>query len=254
MINFDNFREEIKQIQKQRKSNDVFIKQTLLGFLKDTCIQLRDVVDVISDTDANFQIERATVEYGYIYNVVYHYQEPGYLYNKQIKVFTVLYYPGGDLNLEVNLWSTNEYEGTTGMIMRENLLKLLVEYNILSNVVKQLQTLLPMIKDLQTKQNKSERNMWKAYRSKTDEMFGMVNSYLIKGEFVTLTSLYDFTYGKTTFTGDVVCFSRTPNKRIGQLTIHNTLTQESVSWNKVSFNSVARISRDIVHHERKYGE
>jgi hypothetical protein len=254
MVNFNTFRDDIKQIQKQRKSNDVFIKQTLLGFLKDTCILLRDAVDSVADPDAHFQIDRVMVEYGHIYNVIYYYNEPGYSYPKQIKVFSVVYYPGGDVNLEMNLWSTNEYEGTVGMEMRENLLNFLLQYNLMGDIVKRLQHLIPMLKDLQNKQKQSESNMWKAYRSKTDEMFMEVNKTLVNGITIALTEPYDFTYGNRTFFGDILTFIKKDGKRNGELILHNTITHQSVSWDKLPLNSLARISRDIVHHERNLGE
>jgi len=254
MVNFNSFRDEIKQIQKQRKNNDVFIKQTLLGFLKDTCILLRDRVDTVSHPDAHFQIERVMVEYGHNYNVIYYYNEHGYSYPKQIKVFNIVYYPGGDLNLETNLWSTNEYEGTVGMEMRENLLNFLLQYNLIGDIVKRLQLLLPMIKDLQSKQKESESNMWKSYRIKTNEMFDEVNKNLINGVSISLTEPYDFTYGKRTFFGDIITFIKQEGKRNGELILYNSITNQSVSWDKLPLNSLARISRDIVHHEKNMGE
>jgi hypothetical protein len=254
MVNFNSFRDEIKQIQKQRKNNDVFIKQTLLGFLKDACVLLRDSVDSISHPDANFQIEREMLEYGHNYNVVYYYNEHGYSYPKQIKVFNIVYYPGGDVNLEINLWSTNEYDGTVGMEMRQKLLNFLLQYNLIGDIVKRLQYLLPMIKDLQSKQKESESNMWKSYHNKTGEMFNEVNKNLINGITITLTEPYDFTYGTKTFFGDILTFIKKDGKRNGELTLHNSTTNQSISWDKLPFNSLGRIARDLVYHEIRIGE
>ena len=254
MVNFDTFRNEIKEIHKKRKTYDVFIKQTLLGFLKDVCKILRDGVDTIANPEAHFQIERVMVDYAHLYNVVYHYNEPGQNYPRKIKVFNIEYYPGGDINLEVNLWSTNEYEGTYGMEMRENLLNYLFHNNIFTNIVKQLNTILPMVKDLQTKQKNSESEMWATHRKRTEQMFGEVYNLLLNGKTITLTEPYDFTYGNRTFFGDEITFTKQDGKRNGVLVINNLTKETNVSWEKLPLNSLARIARDLLYHEKNIGE
>jgi hypothetical protein len=251
MINFDEYRNKLKEIKGLKKHYDSFIKKNIIQTLKQIVVELRDELDTHCDEYGILQVNAEMNNHTHIYTLDYQYSDTEYNYPRKFSVITLAYFPGGDVDIQINLFTTNSYRGELANVFVGKVIKHLSQHNIFELIYKKINSLTPMVRTLKKEGDEKESEMWKQYRGETTKMVELLYSNLLNGETITLTEPTTFTFGSRVFFANQINFVKPENKNSGELKLLNTLTGNACVWVKYTLNSLSKTCRDIAHYERE---
>lgn len=251
MVNFDEYRKTLKEIKGSKKHYDSFIKKTIIQTLKEIVVELRNELDTYCDEYGILQVNAEMNNHTHIYTLDYQYSDNEYNYPRKFSVVTLAYFPGGDVDVQINLFTTNSYRGELANVFLERVMLHFSQNNIFQLINSKIVSLTPMVRTLKKEGDEKDNSMWKEYRSETDKMVELLYSNLLNGETITLTEPVNFTFGSRLFFANQLNFVKPENKNSGELKLFNTITGNTCVWVKYTLNSLGKTCRDIAHKERE---
>lgn len=251
MVNFEEYRNTLNNIKGSKKYYDSFIKKTIIQTLKEIVVELRDELDMYCDEFGILQVNAEMNNHTHIYTLDYQYTDVEYNYPRKFAFVTLAYFPGGDVDVQFNLFTTNSYRGEIANTFLEKVMIHFSQNNIFQLINKKITSLTPMIRTLKKEGDEKDTIMWKQYREETNKMVELLYSKLLNGEKITLTEPANFTFGSRVFFGNEICFSKPENKNSGELKLMNTATGSGCVWGRYSVSSLGKTCRDIAHKERE---